>query len=41
MYMLGDAWQERYLDYQCGEGQTRIQFAAWMVVAPVSGLHIE
>ena len=41
MHILGDAWQEGYLDYHCGKGQARIQVAAWMVVAPVSGLYVE
>ncbi len=41
MHILGNGWEGDYLDYHCGEGQTRIQVAAWMVLAPVSGLYVE
>ncbi len=41
MYILGKKWRNGYLDYHCGEGQTRIQTIAWMVVAPVLELYFD
>ena len=41
MFVLGDEWQNGYLDYSCDEGQVRIQVQAWMVIRPISGMYFE
>ena len=41
MYIFGNKWNNGYLDYHCGEGQTRIQTAAWLVIEPVTEMYFE
>lgn len=40
MYILDADWVDQYLDYHCGDGQTRIRVDRWMRIAAVEDMYI-
>lgn len=40
MYILDTDWNDQYLDYCCGDGQTRIKVECWTRIAPVDDMYI-